>query len=936
MHPAKVTVAVVGLALVAAAAPNAFAAQDAAAPPRAAGSETVRIDRGLGNGLGRLVAEETSSTARGARTALKLDQSALAIKDARGRVLVQLTPQADENRVAFRAAAEKAGLEVVSTDERFGTLEGFVTLGSVRALAALPGTGTLVQAVRPDTSVGSVTSQGVAFQRAGRVQAAGVDGAGITVGALSDSYNTALTTIPGDPLTIRAANDVRSGDLPGAANPRNRTPVVVLEDIPSTEGGFDEGRAMLQIVHDMAPAAKLCFATAFTGSVGFADNIRRLADPAGGCGADVIVDDVSYFDEPFFSEGIIGDAVDDVAAQGVSYFSSAGNSGNKNAWRSKLEIVAPDRVPGGTKIDLSDVDPALYDGGFQDFRPGAGVDIAQTLTLDDGGGIFDLQWNDPFDVDGATYGAPYFSGTGEITTAEPAPSLTFTPTSAQVGTVVEIRIDGIPSGTTDLILTVRAPDGTVLGPIDTGGSPESVATTLIAGTYTIVAEGFQNDTGDFTATVRPVLAPSKVGTDLNALFFTADGSFIGALADANRLTGRPLELTGLPGRESLGAKVQLVISKSGTAPATATDLGYVISGGIYVSEYFDSLAPAIFGHPTASGATAVAATDPFKPYLPENFTSPGGLLPIYFDSAGNRFATPKIRRVPQISSTDGGNTTFFAVDSRLDADTRPNFFGTSASAPHAAGIAALMLDQAGGPRSLTPGQVRAKMRQSTFDHDEDPNFSQGVARGLTISARGAQGDERDTDPGSMADPRFFDVRFTGATAIRKITFYGETASPTSRTVGGTGGIVFDPRPLGTAPFRDNGFPFTVGSATGGLTKGAVKATFSTKVPTGQYRRMTLTFTGDGLERGERLQFGVDRDLAFPGAGIAPDEGNGADELGGGVLMPQRTRITNGMKFVATRVDGTTFTGYFRNALGGGWTPLDGYGVVDAEQAVLGR
>ncbi|MFN0282862.1 MAG: S8 family serine peptidase [Kineosporiaceae bacterium] len=921
-----------GIALVAAGTPAAVAAQPApAAPGTVARAATDRVDRTMGNGLGRLVAGTDRPAARGAApSGLRIDQDALTIRDAQGRVLVQLTPRAGVDRTTFRAAAQKAGLVVTATDSGQGTLEGYASTSAVKALAKLAGTGTIAQALRPRTSVGSTTSQGVPFERVDKVQRAGVDGAGITIGALSDSYDTATTTIPGDPLTVHAADDVRTGDLPGPGNPRNSQPVVVIEDIP--EGGADEGRGMLQIAHDVAPAAKLCFATAFTGTVGFADNIRRLADPAGPCKADVVVDDVSYFDEPFFSEGPIGDAVDDVAAIGVSYFSSVGNSGDKGAWDSRVRLLPAATGVRGTNIDLSTVDPALYDGGLQDMNPGAGTDVAQTLSFDEGGGIFDLQWDDPFDLNGATFGDPIFTATGEITTATPEPSFSFTPTAGQVGQVVEFRADGIPSGSTDLILKVVAPDGTVLGEIDTGSSPETLATTLVAGTYTVVVSGFDGATGDFTLTVRPITAPSRTTTDFNALFFTTDGEFVGALADANRLTGRPIEIASLGGFD----KLQLVISRSGTGPLPVSRLRYILNGGMYVSEYFDSLAPATFGHPTADGATAVGAYDPFKSYLPESFTSPGGRLRISFDSAGNRFPTPKIRKVPQISATDGGNTTFFVADSALDTDAFPNFFGTSASAPHAAAIAALLLDKAGGPGSLTPAQVRARLQRSTYDHDLDPNRSRGAANGLVISADGQQGDERDADPGAMADPRFFDLRYTGRVPLKSVTFFGETASPTALTSGGKGGIVFDTRLLGTAPFRDAGFPFTVGRASGGLSAGAVSATFSQQVPTGQFRRMTLRFAGAGLKKGGRLEFGVDRDLAVPGPGLAPREGNGADELGGATFIPQRRAVPNGMKFVATRADGSTFTGFFRNRLGDDWTALDGYGVVDAEQAVLGR
>lgn len=936
MRRTRAVAVLIVIASLAVGSPAALAAQPAGAAGPGRPPAADRVDRHLGQGLGRLLTGRSAAAARsGGKAPGRTAQEGLGITDARGRVLVHLTPQADENRTAFRAAAERAGLEVTATDDLHGTLEGFITRSAVRALAALPGTGTLVQALRPQTSVGSVTSQGVAFQRAGAVQAAGIDGSGITVGALSDSYDTATKTLTGAPLRIRAADDVASGDLPGPANPRNRAVVKVLEDFP---GGEDEGRGMLQVVHDVAPGAALCFATAYTGTIGFAENIRRLADPAQ-CGADVIVDDITYFEEPFFSEGIIGDAVDDVTAAGVSYFSSVRNDGDKQAWRSALNLVSPAQALAGTNLDLTGVDPTLYDGGFQDFRPGPGVDAAQTLTYIDGGSLFNMQWDDPFDVDGTTYGAALFSSRGAVTAADPAPTVTFTPTAAQVGSLVEVRVDGVPSGSTDLVLTIRTPDGRVIGPIDANLSPETANTTLVAGTYTVTVKGFKGATGDFTLSVTPILSPSRVSTDLNALFFTESGRFLGAIADANRFTGRPIEIARLadifdfdPEHE----RIQFAITRSGTGPAAATRVGYVLGAGLNVSEYWDPQAPATFGHHTAAGTTAVAATSPFPPFLPQYYTSPGGKLPIMFDSKGNRFPKPKIRKVPQISSTDGGNTTFYGYDSDQDADSAPNFFGTSASAPHAAAIAALLLDRAGGPRSLTPTQVRSRLQRSTFAHDLDPNRARGSARGLTITASGSQSSEWAADPGSMTDPRFFDLRYTGRVPVRSITFFGETASPTALTDGGVGGIVFDPRPFGPRPFADHGFPFTIGGLTGGLAASAVEASFSVPVPTGQFRRMTLNFTGDGLGRGEGLQFGVDRDLAVPGPGIEPSGGNGADELGGAVRIPERTTVRQGLKFVATRVDGSTFTGFLRNRIGTGWTPVDGTGVVDAERAVLGR
>ena len=85
--------------------------------------------------------------------------------------------------------------------------------------------------------------------------------------------------------------------------------------------GADVGGAMTQIVHDLAPGANLDFASAFNGELSFANNIRALYN----AGAKVIADDVVYFNEPFYQDGPIAVAVNEVTAGGASYFSSAGN-----------------------------------------------------------------------------------------------------------------------------------------------------------------------------------------------------------------------------------------------------------------------------------------------------------------------------------------------------------------------------------------------------------------------------------------------------------------------------------------------------------------------------------------------------------------------------------------------------------------------------------
>ena len=178
--------------------------------------------------------------------------------------------------------------------------------------------------------------------------------------------------------------------------------------------------------------------------------------------------------------------------------------------------------------------------------------------------------------------------------------------------------------------------------------------------------------------------------------------------------------------------------------------------------------------------------------------------------------------------------------------------------------------------------------------------------------------------------------------LKSLTFFGETASPTAlgkRNPPKSDGIVFDQRPFpGTAPFRDQGFPFTIGATSGGLSKSSVTPTYSVpgggESKAGQFRRLTVNFAS-GLKSGQGLQFGVDRDLAVSGFG-GSNEGNGADELGGAVFMPQGTALPTGWCSSASWRTASKIYGMFSNRLGHGWTPVDGYGVVNAEKAVLGR
>lgn len=215
----------------------------------------------------------------------------------------------------------------------------------------------------PITSEGITTTEGDTAINSFVVRNAfHLTGDGIKVGVLSDGYNT----IPGNPAGV----DVINGDLPGQGNPTYSTPVDVVADYPYGRT-TDEGRAMLQIVHDIAPKATLAFRTGFVSEGDFAQGIYQLQQH----GCKVITDDITYITTPFFKDGLAAQAVNSVKAQGVSYFSAAGNFGSQ----SYSSVFNPVAAPNGLT------------GQAHNF---GGGDIYQSDSLAPGSYTIVMQWED--------------------------------------------------------------------------------------------------------------------------------------------------------------------------------------------------------------------------------------------------------------------------------------------------------------------------------------------------------------------------------------------------------------------------------------------------------------------------------------------------------------------------------------------------------------
>ena len=164
------------------------------------------------------------------------------------------------------------------------------------------------------------TSEGDATHAAAQARGMfGVTGAGVKICAISDGV---------DSLAALQASD----DLPA-----------VVDVLPGQAGAGDEGSAMLEIIHDLAPDADLGFATADPSEAQFAQNILDLA--AAGC--NIIVDDIIYLAESPFQDGPVAQAVNTVTTAGVLYFSSAGNEGKNTV------IYAGGMIRGGYYGDVS-------------------------------------------------------------------------------------------------------------------------------------------------------------------------------------------------------------------------------------------------------------------------------------------------------------------------------------------------------------------------------------------------------------------------------------------------------------------------------------------------------------------------------------------------------------------------------------------------------
>jgi subtilisin family serine protease len=249
-----------------------------------------------------------------------------------------------------------SGLQIEIVNDALSTVQGRAFVGELAVLAALP----LVDGIRPMdrgfTRVGTVTTEGDAAARSDAVRAAGYDGSGVPVGVISDGIDSFAAAIA-------------TGDLNG---------VTVPSDPRCHSGSGDEATALLEIVHDVAPGARLLFSEGASSSLAFIDSVRCLT----AAGARVIVDDVGFLGEPFFEDGPVANAVREAVSAGVSYHTSAGNQGQ--------QYYEDDYRPSAGS-------------DFHDFLGGPVDNADDLLVAPNTSVICALQWDDPFNQSANDY-----------------------------------------------------------------------------------------------------------------------------------------------------------------------------------------------------------------------------------------------------------------------------------------------------------------------------------------------------------------------------------------------------------------------------------------------------------------------------------------------------------------------------------------------------
>lgn len=455
----------------------------------------------------------------------------------------------------------------------------------------------------------------------------GVDGSGVRIGVLSNTFNS----------MGGAAWDYKTGVL-------DESLITVALERDGVQGRYaaaeDEGRAMIQNIHSIAPGAETIFyswydeyfndeldsASKITDSPDQRDEAIRkahegysiqqrkyreaLIELATTYKCDIIVDDLDD-SEPWFEDGPMAKAIEYVTNEyGVSYFSASGNSTNNSYTaefnpkvKSDLTAEIFNELPGELQAALNEGKEAhLFEGD------NGSSSLLQEIFFNTG---TSMQWNSKWGDNRAQVEVMIFDKDKNF----------------------------VGQGLTD-------PDGKnpwafIPEPANGPKDPSYIA---------IVHTGWSDDT-------RPDLI-----------------KWIGG------------QYSNVATNSNLGYYTGTAVGHSNTSVSASVNSGQYWSTPAYRAK-----------NPKVS-----------------RFGS-WGVTPIYFDEAGNRLARPELRQTPMFVTPQKGNTSFFShgyiEENDAEGDYLQNFEGTSAAAPNAAAVAALMLQY---DSKLTTSELFKALKQSAL------------------------------------------------------------------------------------------------------------------------------------------------------------------------------------------------------------------------------
>lgn len=408
-----------------------------------------------------------------------------------------------------------------------------------------------------------------------------VNGAGIKIGIISTSFDT----------QNQLSNDITNGELPGLLNSVFK-PVQILKDLaPGNLVADDEGRALAQIIYDIAPGAELLFHTSIgefntVDDTSYATAIAALTK----AGANIIVED-AIIPTSIFQNGAAAQAAQNAVDQGIVVITAAGNNG-KIAYQSAYRSDGTTFDFGGKTFEALDFDASTSTDFFQDIN--ATKDQTAVLPL--------LTWSEP---------------------------------NGQVKSNFEMFLLNSPSLPTNL--------------------------------------------GDNILAISATPSQTAINYPLKELIYPTAKDQKSYLVIGRELNGAaaPEQIKWISNANGLDRTTKYEYINSTTAETGSSS---------------------IFGVANLPEVIAVGAAD-------QNFNSSLATVREYssrnsseiiFDDTGNQIFDPEPRVKPDIIAPDGVSTTVAGFE---------NFRGTSAAAPHIAGIVALMQQAAGGADALSPQQI---------------------------------------------------------------------------------------------------------------------------------------------------------------------------------------------------------------------------------------